>query len=59
MAYPTDAAAKYFVAMALKRRPWTPMKMPHVHTQPSIVQLISLNWNPVNQNFRKWVGCEA
>ena len=23
------------------------------------VQLISLNRNPVNWNFRKWVGCEA
>ena len=23
------------------------------------IQLISLNWNPVNRNFRKWVGCEA
>ena len=23
------------------------------------VQLISLNRNPVNRNFRKWVGCEA
>ena len=27
MACPTDAAAKYFVAMALKRHPWTPTKM--------------------------------
>ena len=27
MAYPTNAVAKYFVAMALKRHPWTPMKM--------------------------------
>ena len=23
------------------------------------IQLISLNWNLVNRNFRKWVGCEA
>ena len=23
------------------------------------VQWISLNWTPVNQTFRKWVGCEA
>ena len=23
------------------------------------IQLISLNRNPVNRNFRKWVGCEA
>ena len=23
------------------------------------IQLISLNWNPVNRDFRKWVGCEA
>ena len=23
------------------------------------VQLISLNQNQVNRNFRKWVGCEA
>ena len=23
------------------------------------IQLISLNWNLVNWNFRKWVGCEA
>ena len=27
MAYPTDAATKYFVAMALKRHPWAPKKM--------------------------------
>ena len=23
------------------------------------LQLISLNRNPVNRNFRKWIGCEA
>ena len=28
----------------------------YLHTQ---IQLISLNQNPVNRNFRKWVGCEA
>ena len=27
MAYPTDVAAKYFVAMALKIHPWTPTSL--------------------------------
>ena len=27
MAYPTDAATKHLVAMALKRHPWAPTKM--------------------------------
>ena len=27
MAYPTDGATKHFVAMTLKRYPWTPTKM--------------------------------
>ena len=28
-------------------------------TSNIVLQLISFNRNPVNRNFRKWVGCEA